>query len=41
MTDFSIKMADARVIPVHKMVLNVACDYFKVLFDSGMKEVHA
>ena len=39
MTDFTIKLAGGQSIPVHKMVLSVACDYFKALFESGMKEV--
>ena len=38
LTDFTIRLASGKTIPVHKMLLNVASEYFQVMFSCGMRE---
>ena len=40
MTDFTIKVVNSKDIPVHKVLLNVASDYFSAMLTSGMKEAN-
>ena len=40
LTDFNIRLTSGRVIPVHKIFLNVASEHFRTMFSSRMREAN-